>query len=98
MRTKPYLFRHNDKVICAWPKRGKGNLGGSSALGTLHRQSCCSQCFPLLFIVCHGSARENFPSSSSHVEPGLGREEQSKRGRSEVRSQPSLPERERVTK
>lgn len=24
MRTKPYLFRHNDKVICAWPERGKG--------------------------------------------------------------------------
>lgn len=28
MRTKPYLCLHNDKVICAWPRRGKGGLGG----------------------------------------------------------------------
>lgn len=61
MIMKPYLFRHNDKVICAEPKRrseGGGGRNRSSAGWFLQRQGCCSQgsSAPL---VCGGSARES---------------------------------------
>lgn len=71
-------------LCVAQAEKGAGGQECSSALWFLHRQSCCGQCFPLLFIVCDRSARENFASRSSAIEHGLEREWQRKQSNNKL--------------